>query len=149
MSKRPSFSQTADLEGKSSQSHDSHDDDRCSGYNCPLRADIFTDGRGRCIYHYLANAYQKDADDVSERVRRFANSIKTAEKFARMPMTVVDGITRGIRRVQADSGRWHDVVTTYPDKLPIGEKEPHGDWVDRARSVLVDSIVRQAKHDGY
>ena len=149
MSKMPRFTQTADLDGKSSQSAEHHDDDRCSGYNCPLRADIFTDGRGRCVYHYLANSYQKDAVDVSDRVRKFASSIKTVEKFARMPMTIVDGVTRGIRRVQQDGGRWHDVVTAYPEKLPIGEKEPHGEWVDRARAVLVDSIVRQAKPEGY
>lgn len=125
------------------------DDLRCCEINCPLRADMFTDGRGRCVYHYLANAQQKNPADVSERVRKYASSIKTVERYSRLPMRLVDGVTRGVRREPVGDKKYKDVVVNYPEKLPIGETESHGEWLDRARGVLIQSIVTQAEASQY
>ena len=125
------------------------DDLRCCEINCPLRADMFTDGRGRCVYHYLAQGQAKDAEDVSQRIRKYASIIKTVERYSRLPMKLVDGVTRGIRREPMGNGKWAYVMATYPEKLPIGDDESHGAWLDRARGVLIKSIVSDANVSKY
>lgn len=156
MSKPRTFSGMAATAAKSvqndrPQTQQESENLRCGTYGCRLRADIFLGGPGICLYHLKAQQAEKNPANVSDRIESNIDKIRTVYRYSRAPLALYDGVVRGTQAIEASHGgrNFEIVQLVYPQWLPIGERESHHDWLDRARAYLLNEIVGKAERSQF
>lgn len=118
----------------------------CGDHGCRLKADLFTGGPGSCLYHHLGKGANKNPHNITERINRNMDRLRTISIIERAPLRIINGTVRGTQEVPGEEPNTKEnIQIIYPDWMPIHEGESHHHWIDRARSLLVEEIVSNAE----